>query len=287
MIQGYARRRSMGGWISAVVGGAGDATAARILDRIDAWAAFITRHDPTSELSRLNADASPAVRVGPTVARALHAAASMRTMTRGLVDAGVLDARLAAEQGDAPVPAGRWSISGDLVTRPEGTRLDLGGIGKGWLAQRALDLPGIRSLPVVLVECDGDIAVRSDGSIPFAIQIEDPRDADPSSLAPITTLSLEYGMPVRLGIATSGTYRQTWAGRPHIVDPATGGAPESGVVTATVVAADAVAAEALAKVVVLRGAEAAPMLASAGATAIALTVRNTQLRFPGIERWIA
>jgi hypothetical protein len=50
---------------------------------------------------------------------------------------------------------------------------------------------------------------------------------------------------------------------------------------------DRVAAEALAKVVVLRGAAAAPMLAEAGATAIALTDRDTQLRFPGIERWIA
>jgi len=277
----------MGGWISAVVGGADDAVAAHILDRIGAWAAFITRHEPASELSRLNANAARAVRVGPTMARALHAAASMRTMTNGLVDAGVLDARLAAEHGTAPVPAGRWSITGDVVTRPDGTKLDLGGIGKGWLAQRALDLPGIRDLPVVLVECDGDIAVRSDGSIPFAIQIEDPRNADPARLAPITTLALEYGTPVRLGIATSGTYRQTWAGRPHIVDPATGGAPKSGVVAATVVAADAVAAEALAKVVVLRGAEAAPLLASAGATAIALTTRDTQLRFPGIERWIA
>jgi thiamine biosynthesis lipoprotein len=277
----------MGGWISAVVGGADDATAARILDRIAAWASFITRHDSRSELSRLNADPAPTVRVGPTVARALHAAASMRTMTDGLVDAGVLDARLAAERGDAPVPAGRWSISGNVVTRPEGAQLDLGGIGKGWLAQRALDLPGIRDLPVVLVECDGDIAVRSDGSIPFAIQIEDPRDPDPARLAPITTLDLPYGTPVRLGIATSGTYRQSWGGRPHIVDPATGGAPAADVVTATVVAADAVAAEALAKVVVLRGAAAAPMLADAGATAIALTARDTQLRFPGIERWMA
>jgi thiamine biosynthesis lipoprotein ApbE len=71
------------------------------------------------------------------------------------------------------------------------------------------------------------------------------------------------------------------------VDPVSGEPANAGIVTATVIAPDAIAAEALAKVVVLRGAAAAPMLAEAGATAIALTDRDTQLRFPGIERWIA
>lgn len=277
----------MGGWISAVVGGAGDATALAILDRIAAWASFVTRHDPASDLSRLNASPVPSVRVGPTLATALHAAASARRLTGGIVDAGVLEARRRAEAGEPAVPAGRWSITGDVAAREAGTGLDLSGIAKGWMADRALSLPGILRLPVALVECDGDIAVRSDGSIPFEIQVEDPRDADPSRLAPITRISLPAGMPVRLGVATSGTYRHQWEGRAHIVDPATGEPANAGIVSATVIAPDAIAAEALAKVVVLRGAAAAPMLAAVGATAIALTDRDTQLRFPGIERWIA
>lgn len=287
MIQGYARRRSMGGWISAVLGGAGDAAAAALLDRIAAWSLRLSRHEPDSDLSRLNADPSAVVRIPPTLAAAIHAAAAARRLTDGLVDVGVLEARRRVEAGEPAVPAGRWSITGDVVTRPEGSGLDLSGTAKGWLAERALGLPGVAALPVALVECDGDIAVRSDGSIPFAIEIEDPRADDPAGLAPITTLSLPYGKPVRLGIATSGTYRHRWNGRGHIVDPATGEPASSGVVSATVVAPDAIAADALAKVVVLRGREAAPMLAAAGGTAIALTDRDTQLRFPGIERWIA
>jgi thiamine biosynthesis lipoprotein len=191
------------------------------------------------------------------------------------------------EAGEPAVPAGRWSITGNVAERPAGTGLDLSGVGKGWLADRALSLPGILRLPVALVECDGDIAVRSDGSIPFAIGVEDPRDPDPDRLAPITTINLPYGTPVRIGVATSGTYRHAWNGRAHIVDPETGEPANAGIVTATVIAPDAIAAEALAKVVVLRGAAAAPLLARAGATAIALTDRDTQLRFPGIERWIA
>ena len=146
--------------------------------------------------------------------------------------------------------------------RPSGTGLDLSGVAKGWLAQRALSLPGVVLLPVALVECDGDIAVRSDGSIPFEIQVEDPRDPDPSSLEPIATISLPAGTPVMLGIATSGIYRHAWDGRGHIVDPASGEPANAGIVTATVIAPDAIAAEALAKVVVLRGAAAAPMLAA-------------------------
>lgn len=277
----------MGGWISAVVGGAGDAAAVSILDRVAAWSRMLWHGDPESDLARLNASAAPVVRVGPTLAAALHAAASARRLSGGIVDAGVLEARRRVEAGEAAVPAGRWSITGDVAKRPAGIGLDLSGVAKGWLAQRALSLPSVVRLPVALVECDGDIAVRSDGSIPFAIEIEDPRDADPSTLAPIATISLPAGIPVTLGIATSGTYRHVWNGRGHIVDPATGEPAHAGIVTATVIAPDAIAAEALAKVVVLRGAGAAPMLADAGATAIALTDRDTQLRFPGIERWIA
>ena len=277
----------MGGWISAVVGGAGDATAAGILDRIASWASFVTRHDPDSDLSRLNANPAISVRVGPTLAAALHAAAAARRLTGGIVDAGVLEARRRVEAGLPAVPAGRWSITGDVANRPAGTGLDLSGVAKGWLADRALSLPGVVRLPVALVECDGDIAVRSDGSIAFAVGVEDPRDEDPDTLLPITTISLPAGKPVRIGIATSGTYRHAWNGRSHIVDPETGEPASAGIVTATVIAPDAIAAEALAKVVVLRGAAAAPMLARAGATAIALTDRDTQLRFPGIERWIA
>lgn len=277
----------MGGWVSAVVGGAGDAAAVSILDRVAAWSRMLWHGDPESDLARLNASAAPVVRVGPTLAAALHAAASARRLSRGIVDAGVLEARRRVEAGEAAVPAGRWSITGDVAKRPAGIGLDLSGVAKGWLAQRALSLPSVVRLPVALVECDGDIAVRSDGSIPFAIEIEDPRDADPSTLAPIATISLPAGIPVTLGIATSGTYRHVWNGRGHIVDPATGEPAHAGIVTATVIAPDAIAAEALAKVVVLRGAGAAPMLADAGATAIALTDRDTQLRFPGIERWIA
>jgi thiamine biosynthesis lipoprotein len=277
----------MGGWISAVLGGAGDAAAMAVLDRVTAWSRRLSRHEPRSDLSRLNASADSAVEVRPTLAAALHAAAAARRLSDGLVDIGILDARRRVEAGEPPVPAGRWAIRGRTAIRPARAGLDLSGTAKGWLAERAISLPGVLPLPVALVECDGDIAVRSDGSIPFAIEIEDPRADDPSTLAPITTLSLPYGQPVRIGIATSGTYRHTWHGRSHIVDPATGEPSRAGIVSATVVAPDAVAAEALAKVVVLRGREAAPLLAANGATAIALTERDTQLRFPGIERWIA
>jgi thiamine biosynthesis lipoprotein len=278
----------MGGSISAVLGGdATDELAAGVLDRIAAWAGFLSRHDPDSDLSRLNALADTEVRVAPTLAAALHGASSSRRLTGGLVDPAVHDARLAVETGGRPVPARTWAITGDVVTREPGTRLDLSGVAKGWMAERALWLPLVLPLPVAVIECDGDIAIRSDGSIAFDIQVEDPRADDPSTLEPIAVISLPLGRAVRIGVATSGTYRQSWAGRSHIVDPATGEPASVGVVTATVIAPDAIAAEALAKVVILRGAEAAPMLEAAGATAIALTDRGTQLRFPGVDRWLA
>lgn len=283
----------MGGWISAVLGGddlltAGDARADALLARIAAWARPLTRHDPASALSRLNATAEPEVDVPPTLAACLHAAATARRLTGGLVDAGVLAARLNAEAGLPAIPAGEWRITGRTVHRPAGAGLVLDGVAKGWLAERALRLPAIAPLPVALVACDGDIAVRSSGGIAFDIRIEDPRDPDPvpGTLEPIGLIRLPLGRRVRAGIATSGTYRHTWGGRGHIVEPATGEPARSGVVSATVIAPDAVAAEALAKAVVLRGAAAAPLLRAAGATAIAVTDRDTQLRFPGLDQWM-
>ena len=87
-----------------------------VLDRIEAWAGRLTRFSPDSELMRLNAAAASLVPIGPTLTAALDWARMAEGMTDGLVDASLLDERLAAEAGlDAaaavPVAAGRrWSL---------------------------------------------------------------------------------------------------------------------------------------------------------------------------------
>jgi len=236
------------------------------LARIGAWAGRLTRFDPASELSRLNAAPTTRVDVGPTLTAALDWGRGAEAISDGIVDIGLLDARLRAETGGkldgdpATLASRRWSMirhaRGATVDRPAGLRFDLDGVAKGWLADRALDLvPGSSAV----VDADGDIAVRVVDDDGWAIGVADPREPG----TPLTTLRLSRDdEPVaRFGVATSGTSVHRWAGvgrtRHHLIDPRTGRSARTDVVQATVIARTARVAEAFAKTAVIVGSEAA------------------------------
>ena len=118
-----ASRPMMGGVVSVQILDESDEVlleraALRVLDRIEAWAGRLTRFSPDSELMRLNAAAASLVPIGPTLTAALDWARMAEGMTDGLVDASLLDERLAAEAGlDPAIPvAGRPP----LVAPPDG-----------------------------------------------------------------------------------------------------------------------------------------------------------------------
>jgi thiamine biosynthesis lipoprotein ApbE len=208
---------SMGGRLAVHVdpddapGGRAAAAAAarRVASRIDRWAARLTRHDGASELSRLNADRRATVPVGPTLGAALAAGREAMDAGHGFVDVALLDARLAAETGGSShhSPDREWNIAparrGALVTRPDGLRFDLGGTGKGWIADRALGLlTGFRG---ALVDADGDLAVWSAPGSVWEIGIDDPRSAD-GQLAVLRIATPARGPgPRAWGVATAGT----------------------------------------------------------------------------------
>jgi thiamine biosynthesis lipoprotein len=237
-----------------------------VVGRIGAWAGRLTRFDPASELSRLNAAPTALVDVGPTLTAVLDWSRGAEIISAGIVDIGLLDARLAAEtggaRGDGPalLACRRWSLirhaRGATVDRPAELHFDLDGVAKGWLADRAIELlPGLSAV----VDADGDIAVRIVGDDGWAIGVADPRA--PGS--PLTALRLDRGnAPVgRFGVATSGTSVHRWSEggrlRHHLIDPRTGRSARTDVVQATVIARTARAAEAFAKTAVIVGSEAA------------------------------
>ncbi|MBI3748080.1 MAG: FAD:protein FMN transferase [Chloroflexi bacterium] len=248
---------------------AGQAAASQALARIGAWADRLTRFDDTSELSRLNAAPAALVGIGPTLTAVLDWGRGAEAISDGVVDIGLLDARLLAEDGDlggdlGDRPAGpaarRWSLlrhrRGAMVDRPIGLRFDLDGVAKGWLADRALDLlPGVSAV----VDADGDIAVRVVDDEGCRIGVADPRDPRTQ----LATLRLERGgdAVARFGVATSGTsvHRWTRAGRTehHLIDPRTCRPARTDILQATVIARTARAAEAFAKTAVIVGSRAA------------------------------
>jgi thiamine biosynthesis lipoprotein len=270
-------------------------TALRVLDRIEAWAGRLTRFSPDSELMRLNAATTSLVPIGPTLTAALDWARIAEGMTGGLVDASMLDERLAAEAGfdpDFPVQAGRrWSLRrtarGAAVEREPGVRFDLDGVAKGWLADRALALTPGRS---VLVDGDGDVALRVAPGDSWAIGIGDPRE--PGTLLGALDLGADGGVSREWGIATSGTSVHRWAhaGREahHLIDPRTRRPAETDVVQATVLAGTARAAEIFAKTAVIAGTDRAfGLLDHPGVLGVLLLTERGELRAtPGMVRWL-
>ena len=107
-------------------------------------------------------------------------------------------------------------------------RIDLGGIAKGWMADRLAERLGDH----VLVNLGGDLYAR--GEWPVAIACK--------------TYLLR-----NLGAATSSTRKRRWGDLHHLIDPRTGLPATTRVEEVSVVAETALDAEVLAKTVLISG----------------------------------
>lgn len=294
---------SMGGTLNVAIQAGPDRLAdaerdARLAtQRVEAWAARLTRFSADSDLSRLNSGRSRRVTVRPTLAATLRWAADAERRTEGVVRPTLLHERLAAEQLDAPSATTQdrsWAITigarGAQVDRSESIRFDLDGLAKGWIADRAADM--LARWPSAVVDADGDISINVGPNSEWLIGVADPRDPD-SSLA---TLRVRGGSSwsARFGVATSGTTVHRWAsdaGRPahHLIDPRTGRPAQTDVIQATVVAASAREAEVIAKSAVILGSAAALAFLdrSAALAAILLLESGDVACLPGIDAWLA
>jgi thiamine biosynthesis lipoprotein len=293
---------SMGGTLNVAISTTGDRraealdAARRAGQRVNAWAARLTRFSKTSDLSMLNSSCATTDDVRPTLAATLEWARVASDRTNGIVDATLLDARLAAEAGTSMArPAGAWQLRGSgrrqIVDRAQGTRFDLDGIAKGWLADRATSL--LADWPGAVVDADGDIAFTADPGVEWLVDVADPRDDGAARLA---TLRLTGGATWArsYGIATSGTSVHRWQlddgrERHHLIDPRTGQPAETDIVQATVVAPTAREAEVIAKTAVILGSDAAlGYLDRSAALACLLLLQDGSVAcLPGIEAWLA
>jgi len=235
--------------------------------------ALLTRFDPDSELSRLNADPREVVPVSQILAGALRAALQAAEATDGLVDptllgelelAGYVESRVGVRPADlrealreapprrpaAPKPWSPWreaEVGDRFVRRPPGMRFDLGGSAKGHAADSAAGLLG--GYDSFAVDVGGDIAIGGSAGAPRIAVVEDP----------LGRRDLSFRI-ARGAIATSGLVRRIWRTPDgfahHLIDPSTGEPAWTGVVQATAVASTAARAEAVAKAALLSGPEA-------------------------------
>jgi thiamine biosynthesis lipoprotein len=216
--------------------------------------ALLSRFLPDSQLSRLNRDRELAA--GPDLLAVVEAALTAREVTAGRFDPTVHDALAAAGYdrsfellptgAGAPVLVETACGGGVAVDRTTasirldpGVRLDLGGIAKGYAADRALAI--LAQAGPALVEAGGDIALAGK---PWPVGVE--------TSGGTITLELSEG-----ALATSGRDRRRWTApdgeRHHLIDPATGLPAEGDLLRVTAIAATAVEAEVLAKALFLAG----------------------------------
>jgi FAD:protein FMN transferase len=284
------RRLELFGTQVRVLVGPRDQTAARQVVRLfRRQHRLLTRFDPSSELSRLNADPRDAVPVSAELAGALQASIRTAQLTDGLVDptllgslerAGYASSRVGIEPADLgeallaaperrparPRPAGSWrevEIVDGRVRRPPGMRFDLGGSAKGYAADTAAAL--LHDHASFAVDVGGDIAFGGVAGVPRIVVVEHPFDHRRDLRFPL----------VRGAIATSGLASRIWRTpgggfAHHLIDPGTGMPAWTGVVQATAIAPTAVAAEALAKAALFAGPEAGLLMLSAHGGALVL-----------------
>jgi len=218
----------------------------------------LSRFLPGSDLSRLNAAAGTWVAVDQRLIAALAAALDARDATGGLYDPSILPALLAAGYDRSfeqlrprlPIPLDGWRAgaaieldrdTGRARVEP-GAAVDLGGIGKGFAAARAVAVMQAAwpLMPGALIDLGGDLAVRGvapDGG-PWRIAVADPHRPG----GRVGILEVTAG-----GVATSGRdQRRFGPGKRlhHLIDPATGAPAEPGPLAVTVAAFDAAEAEA-------------------------------------------
>lgn len=235
----------------------------------------LTRFDPASELSHLNAARGARRDVSPLLEELLRTVLWACELSDGAVNAAVLPALVAAgydrtisevrRRPAAPAPAGVTAPpvpplhevlevgEGWARLRP-GAAVDLGGVGKGWLADRLAE-----RLENAVVNLGGDLRALGGGP-----------DGEG------WTVGLCDGSTIRAGdagVATSGRAGRRWPGGHHLVDPRSGRPASATPDAVSVVAADALRAEVLAKLVAIRGVdEGVPLALARGAERVCTAV---------------
>ncbi len=237
--------------------------AAGRLEKAAAWVhqmhARLSRFEPGSELSRLNSASGAWTPVSDELELLLRESLRAFEVSDGLVNAAVLPALLAlgytrplrlgatapmavAASPPPPLPSVLEVVPGKARLEP-GAGIDLGGIAKGWLADRLSERLGDRCL----VNLGGDLYAR--GAWPGS-------DGWPVGLGGVTVLLRNQGA------ATSSTRKRAWtAGHRrlhHLVDPRSGREAQSDLSEVSVVAGSATDAEVFAKTALLLGSAGAP-----------------------------
>lgn len=237
-----------------------------------------TRFSEQSELSHLNRSAGVWFHASTELFEIVKTAQFYFHKTDGLFDPSILlhlqNAGYVHSMdeirrfGSAPEPASHVPASvstfasvelngtNTSIRLPADLQIDLGGIAKGWIAERAARLLS-QYASACAVSAGGDMFLIGcpEGEDCWEVGLEDPRDPQ----VDITTLLLQEG-----AVATSSVAKRTWkqgnTPRHHLINPRTGQPADTSWLSVTVLAPQAAAAETFAKAFLIANEEEARSL---------------------------
>jgi FAD:protein FMN transferase len=239
------------------------------LNEISAVERLMSIYKPESDVGRLNRSVSGnELAIDARTFEALNAAIESSKLTGGAFNICILPAerlwgfktghaRRVPPAERVEIPAGDGSdislrvADGRHFARflKEGTKIDLGGIAKGYAVDRAIKVLREMNARGALVDIGGDCYCMgtSAGGTPWRVGVRHPRGA-----GMLTVLELSDR-----AVTTSGDYEDFFveSGKrySHIFDPRTGRPAESGVISATVISSSCTVADALSTAMVVMG----------------------------------
>ena len=283
--------------VSLTLWGAPDGLVDEVWTECARYEKLLSKTIPGSDVSRINGAMGKTVTVDPETWDILRRAKEISALTGGAFSITI-----------APVTA-LWTFTGTLsnsvptdesrlsalplvddqkielgdnntVTLPAGMQIDLGGIAKGYIADKVAEL--IREKAYAgIISLGGNvytIGQKPDGS-KFSVAITDPQN-------PSTARSVIYTKDCT--VVTSGTYERGFnfggVRYHHILDPKTGWPSQSDLVSASFVMDSSMTADALATACIVIGSEKALSLAKEqGLDAMFITKDGTLLFTDGFE----
>ncbi len=226
---------------------------------------LMSTYKESSRISEVNRDAAgAAVNAGAELASLIQRALDISVLTRGAFDITYdsvgqhYDFRERQRPDEETIAAERELIDYRLVEvdrvassvrfLKQGVRINLGGIAKGYVVERGVDILRHNGVEHAIVTAGGDSRLLGDRrGRPFMIGIRDPRqDGEVAIRVPLEEEA----------ISTSGDYERYFeedgVRYHHIIQPSTG-EPAGGVHSATVFGPDAVMTDALSTSVFVMG----------------------------------
>lgn len=255
--------------------GAQEGLTERIWAECERYEQLLSKTIDTSDVSRINQAAGATVTVDPETWEILRRAKEISAATQGAFSVSIAPVSAlwtftGTVTNNVPTDAARLAAAAKVddqqivlgenntVTLPAGMQIDLGGIAKGYIADRVAEMARKEAAACVL-SLGGNVYTtgkKPDGS-PFGVAITNPE-------SPRTSIAVIFTGEGT--VVTSGTYERGFdfggVRYHHILDPKTGWPAQSDLVSATFVMDSSMTADALATACIVLGSEKATALAA-------------------------